>query len=123
MHEPNKEPAKDTIEKVKVEHAERSVYHVEIDQDGDTYHFLMTGPSEPEYKKFRSEILAAKGSETEQTDLIDEAIKKAALAQIRWPARDAVVALFKHFPAIHHSFRNEIHKAAGTTAEVRAKKL
>lgn len=125
MHEPNKEPGRETIEKLKSEHPDRSLLHIEVDHEGDTYHFLMTGPNEVEYRKFCTDIFDAKAKEKEsdQMDGIRDASKRAALAQIRWPDRPDVEPMFKRFPAMPQRFRDEIHKAAGASAEVRAKKL
>lgn len=125
MHQPGKEPSKETIEKLKEEHLDRSLLHIEIDHEGDTYHFLMTGPSETEYKKFTTEVLEAKDKpkESEQMEGVRDASKRAALAQIRWPSRDDAAEFFKRFPATSMQFREQLHKAAGASAEVRAKKL
>lgn len=119
------EPNKDTIDRLKAEHDERSLLHVEIDHEEETYHFLMTGPNDVEYKKFMTELLDAKdkSKESEQMDGIRSVVHRAALAQIRWPDRDTVTALFKRFPGMSSRFRDELHKAAGTSAEVRSKKL
>jgi hypothetical protein len=119
------EPSKAIIDKVKEEHPDRSVLHVEIDHEGETYHFLMTGPNEPEYKKFIGEILEAKDKpkESEQSEGIRTACVRAALAMVRWPDRTATDSLFKRFPAMPHHFREQLHKAASVGAEVRSKKL
>lgn len=119
------EPGKEIIERLKGEHSDRSLLHIEIDHEGTTYHFLMTGPNAPEYKKFVGEILGAKDKEKEadQNEAVRDATKRGALAQIRWPDRGAVETLFNRFPGMHTHFRTELHNAAAMSAEVRRKKL
>lgn len=119
------EPSKEAIEKLKSEHTDRSLLHVEIDHEEVTYHFLMTGPNDVEYKKFMTELLDAKdkAKESEQMDGVRDATKRAAMAQIRWPDRDAVKELFNRFPAMSSRFREKLHEAAGASSEVRSKKL
>ena len=119
------EPSKEIIERLKSEHTDRSLMQIEIDHEGETYYFLMTGPNEIEYKKFMTEVMDGKEKpkESEQMDAIRDATKRAALAQIRWPDRDQVKELFNRFPGMSSRFREKLHEAAATSAEVRSKKL
>jgi hypothetical protein len=119
------DPSKELIDSLKSNHADRSLLLVEIDHEGETYKFLMTGPSDVEYRKFVGEVLDAKNKdkESEQLEAVRMACSRAALAQIRWPERSEVEVLFKRFPAFPHKFREKLHDAAGSSAEVRSKKL
>lgn len=119
------DPTKELIDSLKATHSDRSLLLIEIDHEGETYKFLMTGPSDVEYRKFVGEVLDAKNKdkESEQLEAVRTACSRAALAQIRWPERSEVEALFKRFPAFPHRFREELHNAAGSSAEVRSKKL
>lgn len=119
------EPGKEVIERLKSQHADRSLHLVTIVEDGDEIHFVMTGPTKLEYKKFTDEILGAKDkkNDAEMVDAVRTAVERAALAQIRWPDRSEVQAVFDRKPALVDSLRDEIHKAAGANAEVRSKKL
>lgn len=119
------EPNKEQIERLKAQHSDRSLHLVTVTDDGEEYHFVMTGPSKLEYKKFMDELLSAKDkkNDAEMVETVHKAVECAALAQIRWPERLEVQALFDRKPALADSFRDEIHKAAGANAEARSKKL
>ena len=119
------EPSKEVIERLKAQFSDRSLHLVEIVDEGESMHFVMTGPNKHEYKKFVDEVLGAKEKKTdaEMVDAVRSATERAALAQIRWPERAEVQDLFDRRPALVDSFRDEIHKAAGANAEVRSKKL
>lgn len=127
------QPSNEQISALKATFPDRSLHLVEAvvkDESSSTTDevavFVMTGPSRDEYKKFADEVFAAKdmkGSESDRIVATRGAIERAALAQIRWPARDVVQKLFEHKPAMVDGFADELHKAAGSNVELRSKKL
>lgn len=119
------EPSQNEIDKLKSQFSDRALAQVEATSDGDSYAFIVTGPNKPEYDKFLHDIQAASAlkSDEDKSRALRLAVEKAALAQIRWPDRAEVVALFEKYPAMSLSFAEELHKLAGASFEVRSKKL
>lgn len=119
------EPNKETIERVKSQHSDRSIHLTTATDGDDVYHFIMTGPNRAEYKKFYDELLGAKEKKTdaEMVEAVHIAVERAALAQIRWPERAEVQGLFDRKPGLVENFRDELHRLAGANAEVHSKKL
>jgi hypothetical protein len=118
-------PGADIIEQLKKAHEDRELRLVEFSEGGETYPFIITGPTEIEYKKYCDDLLSArdKKTEKERIESAHSAIQNAALAQIRWPGREETRRIFALRPALSDNFAEELHKAAGMTVEVRSKKL
>ncbi len=107
------------IARAKGEFSDREVVNISI-ADGDNEHaFLMTSPKREEWKKYRREVTES----ANDIEKIEAAIERAALAQIRWPSRDEVKALFDRRPGIIQLFADELAKLAGAQSEVVSKKL
>jgi hypothetical protein len=120
------EPTPEKIAEIKAKYPDRALELIEAkDGEDEIAHFVLTGPLREEYKKFSDEMLAAKDAKQESDKLasIRGAIERAALAQIRWPDRETVQALFNARPAMVDGFAEVLHKAAGSNVELRAKKL
>ncbi len=119
------EPSKEVIDRIKAQFPDRALNLVELHDGDESYHFVMTGPNKDEYKKYVSEMVAAREvkNDAEKNEKLTEAVERAALAMIRWPARDEVKALFESKPAMSSSFANHLHNMAGQNFEVRSKKL
>lgn len=119
------EPSEDVIKEIKAKFPGRSIHLVEAIDGEDVHSFVMTGPTKADYQKYSDEMLSAGTAKTEpeKRDRARVAIERAALAQIRWPDREDVEALFIAKPGLSVNFAEEIHKLAGTNAEVRSKKL
>lgn len=113
------EPDEMAIAQVKAKYPDRALELVSLTANGDEYHFVMTGPSGPEWKKFLEETSAASGNAAAGS----LAIERAALAQIRWPERDEVRRIFDSKPALVGNLAEVLTRMAGVEAEVRAKKL
>lgn len=121
------EPSKETIEGIRTKFPGRSLHLVEAQDEGasDVEHFIMTGSTRDEYKKFCDETAKAEGVKdpAEQLQVLRAAIERAAMAQIRWPDRQTVQELFDRAPAMVDGFAKHLHHHAGTNYEVRSKKL
>lgn len=107
------------IARVKNEFADREAVNVSISDGSNEHLFLMTSPKREEWKKYRREVTES-GNDIEK---IEAAIERAALAQIRYPSRDDVKALFDRRPGIIQLFADELAKLAGAQSEVVSKKL
>lgn len=112
-------PSEDVVIKLKAKFPNRSLHSVEIDVSGETFYFLMTGPTKVEFKKYHEELKAA-GSDGVK---LIQAVETAALAQLRWPEREDIQALFEHYPGLPTHFGEYIGEFAGVNADSRAKKL
>lgn len=112
-------PSAEKIAAIKSQFPGRVIRLVELEDNGETYRFILTGPNAVEYKKYMAEMIANQADITKAK----EALERAALAQIRWPDRDAVKDLFDAHPAFPDQFGQQIHEAAGAGAEVRSKNL
>jgi hypothetical protein len=110
-------PGPEIVNPIREAHPHRAVAVVTLGVAGTDHHFVMTSPNRDERKKYIGEMKAANND----SDKIESAIEKAALAQIRWPARDVVVELFNNRPGIILHFADELAKLDGTGAEVRSK--
>lgn len=123
------EPTAEQIKALKELHADRSLHLVEfVDKSGDdgedVYFFVMTGTNRVEYKKYTDDVITAdaKGG-TARVDSIRTAIENTAKAMIRHPIRAEVERIINLKPAALELFAEEIQKQAGSTVEVRSKKL
>ncbi len=113
-------PDENAISAVKVKHSDRDVRHVSYtEDDGEEYHFLMTGMNREEWRRYRQDQVAA-GSDW---DKLESAIERAALSQVRWPDREEVKKLFNRKPGLIQLFSEELNRAAGAEAKAQQKKL
>jgi hypothetical protein len=120
------EPTDEIKAAVKAKYPDRAVLHCEAtNPDLETFHFLLTGPTRAEFEKMQQEILASKDrkDDTEKTAGVIDAARKATLAQVRWPERDQVIAIFDMYPLMPLQFMDTLGKAAGDSFEVRSKKV
>lgn len=121
-------PSADTIKRLKEQHADRALHLVDLKDPGDDeMHFVvMTGPTDDEYKKFNDDTFDARDkskNDAEKNEKLRFVAKNAVLRQAVWPDRDDVKELlFKH-PGFVLSLAEKIHEHAGSSAEVRSKKL
>ena len=120
------EPSKEVIERLKVAHASRSLHRVDLTSNiDDPIVLIMTGPSSVEYEKFVEDV--QKASETkgdaDRGKALRVAVQNNALAQIRWPERAEVIALFDKYPALSLGLAEQLHATAGASYEVRSRKL
>lgn len=114
-----KPPSQGDIDQVKSTHPLRSVHLVEVEDNGETHHFLVTGPVTEELNKFLKEIEEAKNDQ----EKLRKAGENASLAQIRWPDRAEVKQLFSLKPLLSTHIAAKLTDFAGSSAEVRSKKL
>lgn len=117
--ETEERPDQATVDKIKALYPDRDVVRIVMADPSGDFPFLLTSPKREEWKKYRQEMVKA-GSDIEQ---VEAAIERAALAQIRWPDRQEVQALFDRKPGMVQNFAEEIAKLAGVHAESRVKKL
>lgn len=120
------EPTEADIKRIKAEFSNRSVHRVDLTCDSDeSIVFIMTGPSVHEYDKFVEDVERAKGMKAgaEREKALRAAIQNNALAQIRWPERANVVALFEKYPILSVGLAEQLHNTAGASFEVRSKNL
>lgn len=121
-------PSKEQIERLKAQFADRALHLVDVKDPGDdeTYYVVMQGPTDDEYKKFADDTFDAKEkakNEAEKSEKLRFVAKHAVLRQAVWPSRDEVKELlFKH-PGFVPLLADKIHEHAGSSAEVRSKKL
>jgi hypothetical protein len=119
------ELSSEKIEELKAKFPDRELHRIELVDGNEASHVLvMTGPNRDEYRKFVSDVQRASDSKpADKLEAIRFAIEQNALAQIRWPDRDDVKALFSSLPAMVEKFADKLHETAGGTIELRSKKL
>ena len=119
------EPTKDQIDRIKAQFPDRSLHLVEAVDGEDVYSFVMTGPSETEYKKYSDEVLDGREAKNEklQNEAIRKALYHAILAQVRHPEREEAKRIFAMRPAMIEQFAATLRESAGSNIEVRSKKL
>lgn len=119
------EPSSEKIAELKSKFPDRELHSVDfVDGSEVVSVVVMTGPNREEYKKFVADIQRAGESKpADKLEAIRFAIEQNALAQIRWPDRDDVKALFARVPAAVEKFADKLHETAGGTIELRSKKL
>lgn len=122
------EPSADVVKRLKEQHADRALHQVDLKDPGDeeTYYVVMTGPNADEYKKFTDDVFEAREkskSDQERAEKMSFAAKNGVLRQVVWPARDEVKDLLFRHPGFTMSLAEKIHDHAGSSAEVRSKKL
>lgn len=110
-------PDSSIIDPIKAQFPNRAVATVTMTVAGKDFNFVMTSPNRDERKKYISEMKAA-GNGIEK---IETAIEKAALAMIRWPARDVVTEIFNNHSGMIQHFADELAKLDGSGAEVHSK--
>jgi hypothetical protein len=120
-------PTAEQIARLKQQHADRALHLVELQQPGEEeiYYVVMGGANEDEYKKFSDDVMLAREStkESERNEKMRFAGKNAVLRQAVWPDREAVKDLLFRNPTFVTHLAEKIHDHAGSTAEVRSKKL
>jgi hypothetical protein len=118
-------PSPEKINELKQKFPERSLHQVDITICGETHTLLMTGPSTVEYDKYTDEML--KAIELKDSAEKQRALRRAqlthVLAETRWPDRDDVNRLFEHAPEAVDEMQKPCREHAGSSAEVRSKKL
>jgi len=112
-------PTQDVIDRLKQQFPNRTLSRFVIKDQGDEHVFILTSPNREEWKKYRVECKSS-GEDIERMEI---AVERAALAQIRWPEREEVKALFASKPGIIANFAGELNDLVGTNAEVSSKKL
>lgn len=125
------EPTQQQIAQIKAQFPTRSLHRIELSPDLkegvelDTLVFVMTGPNVGEYEKYVEDVHKANAitDPLDRTRALRSAVQRNALAQIRWPDRDRVMDLFANYPAMSMSFAGLLHSTAGSSYEVRSKKL
>lgn len=120
-------PSEEQIKRLKEQHPGYALHLVELQEPGDEEMFcvVMKGANEDEYRKFTDDVMLAREAKTEaeKSEKMRFAGKQAVLRQAVWPDREAVKdLLFKHPQFVSH-LGEKIHEHAGSTAEVRSKKL
>lgn len=122
------EPNADEIKRLKEQHADRALHLVDLKDPGDeeTHYVIMTGANADEYKKFTDDVFDARAkakTDQERNEKLLFIGKNAVLRQAVWPPRDDVKELLYKHPGFVMLLAEKIHEHAGTSAEVRSKKL
>ena len=120
------QPSKEKIEQLKAQFPDRELRLVEaVDGDDEVIAFVMTSPLREEHRFYTGKAIAAQEikDETDRLWATRQAVENAALAQIRWPEREACKAAFDRRPEMIDAFAVELRKAAGSGVELRSKKL
>jgi hypothetical protein len=113
------QPSEHEIAQIKKRFPERDLSLVELKAGEHSFAFVLTGPNRIEWKRYVDELRKASGNVADAT----AAIERAAMAQIRWPDRDTVTAMFEKYPALGSNFAEAMSKLAVVEAEVTIKKL
>jgi hypothetical protein len=96
-------------------------------KDGDevVLNLVMTGPTRDEYNFYVEKMIKAKETKDEgdRVKAMRAAVEIAALAQIRWPDREAVKKEFEARPQMIDSFASTLDQLSGGQIELRAKNL
>lgn len=121
-------PSAEQVSRLKEQHSDRALHQVELKDDGDdeTYYVVLKGPTDDEYKIFVDDTFMAREKAKNESDKHERLMLVATNAIMRqavWPARDEIKdLLFKH-PGFVDRIANKIPDHAGSSAEVRSKKL
>jgi hypothetical protein len=120
-------PSDSEIEQLKEKHSDRALHLVEMQRPGDEeiVHLVMVGANHDEYKKFTDDIWTARKEKTEaeKNEKLDFIARQAILRQTVWPDRDEVKSIIFKNPGFVDNLAQKIHELAGSSAEVRSKKL
>lgn len=103
---------------VRTKYPERECESVIVESRGESFGFVMTSPDRVEWRKYRQEISAA----GKDLATVEEAMERAVTAQIRYPERETVKALFNKRPAMANALVDLLHRLAGEGSEAREKK-
>lgn len=121
------EPSQDVIDRLKVANPDRALKLLTLsEEDGETLHFVVSGPNRPEYDKLTDDVLRLEKpgiSEIDKTNGIKKAMETLAMQQIRWPERGEVIALLDKYPTMGVRIGSKVREYAGDSFEVRSKKL
>lgn len=122
------EPSADVIKRLKEQHADRQLHLEEIKDPGDdeSHYIVMTGANSDEYKKFTDDVFEAREkskTDQERSEKLTFVVKNGILRQTVWPERDGIKDLLFQHPGFVMLLAEKIHEHAGTSAEVRSKKL
>jgi len=121
-------PSADTIKRLKDQHQDRQLHLVELKDadDDEVYFFIMSGPNDDEYKKFVDDTFDARDkakNDVDKNERLRFVAKNAIMRQAVWPEREDVKALLFRRPGFVLALADKIHDHAGSSAEVRSKKL
>jgi hypothetical protein len=122
------EPSKELVDRLKAKLPDRQLHLVTIKNEGDDeeYHFIMTGANSDEYKLFIDQTFEAREkakTTVERNEKLEEVALKAIQRQTVWPERDDLKALLFKMPGFVGKLADKITDHAGSSAEVRSKKL
>lgn len=121
-------PSASEIARLKESNPERALHQVDLKDDGDDEHYyvVMKGPTDDEYKIFVDDTFVARDkakNDQDKNERLRLVATNAILRQAVWPSRDEVKdMLFKH-PGFVDRIAEKIPDHAGSSAEVRSKKL
>ena len=107
------------VDRIRAAFPDREVEGVEFEGAREPLFFVLTSPDRDEWKKYRGDMKRAGGD----TDLLESAVEKCALAMIRWPERAEVVKQFNRRPGLIQGFAAALNRIAGVDLEAREKKL
>lgn len=121
-------PSADQIKRLKEQHSDRRLHLVELKKDGDDemYYVVMKGPNDDEYKIFVDDTFAAREkakNDVDKNEKLRVVATNAILRQAVWPERDELKKMLFDHPAFVDKIADEIPGHAGSSAEVRSKKL
>lgn len=121
-------PSASEIAALKEKHPDRALHLIELKNEGDeeTYYVVMKGPTDDEYKIFKDDTFTARDkakNDQDKNEKLDLVAFNAVMRQGVWPERQEIKdLLFKH-PGFKDRIADKIPEHAGTSAEVRSKKL
>jgi hypothetical protein len=121
-------PSSADIARLKEEHQDRALHLVELKSEGDEekYYLVMKGPTEDEYKIFVDDTFIARDkakNDQDKSERMRLVATNVIIRQAVWPARQEIKdLLFKH-PGFVMQVADKVHEHAGSSAEVRSKKL
>jgi len=121
-------PTPAEIARLKEQHPERALHLVDLKDDGDDEHYfvVMKGPTEDEYKIFVDDTFVAREKAKNDQDKNERLTLVAHTAVVRqtiWPDREEVKSLLFRHPGFVSKLADKIPDHAGSSAEVRSKKL
>ncbi len=112
-------PSGAIVARLKSQYPGRDLHRIEMTIGDAVLVFVMTGPNKGDWKKYQDEAQRATGDSDKQL----AAVERAALAQIRWPERDEVLATLEKYPALVANFPEQLNELAGLEAVTTRKKL
>lgn len=121
-------PSEAQIKQLKEKYADRALHLVELKNEGDDemYYVVMKGANDDEYKIFVDATFDAREkakNDIDRNERMAQVERNTIVMLTVWPEREELKKMLFDHPGFADKIAHEIPKHAGSSAEVRSKKL